>query len=75
MERGSDQARRLKLADRISNLITLGFVNDLDFVERYLAETRAYVLPHAAAVNEDMHRELRDLVESRERGLAVWRKA
>jgi GTP pyrophosphokinase len=75
MQRGSDQARRLKLADRISNLITLGFVNDLGFVERYLAETRAYVLPHAAAVNEDMHRELRDLVESRERNLAQWRKA
>ncbi len=74
MQSGSERARRLKLADRISNLVTLGFVNDLDFVERYLAETRAYILPHAAAVNEDMHRELRDLVDSRERHLAQWRR-
>ncbi len=69
METGSDRARRLKLADRISNLITLGFVNDREFVERYIRETRAYVLPHAAAVNPDMHRELSHLVDSREQAL------
>ena len=66
MEDGSERARRLKLADRISNLITLGFVNDRAFIERYLAETRACILPHAAAVNAHMHRELRDLVDNRE---------
>lgn len=69
METGSDRARRLKLADRISNLITLGFVNDRQFVERYIRETRMYVLPHAAAVNADMHRELSHLVDSREQAL------
>jgi GTP pyrophosphokinase len=69
METGSERARRLKLADRISNLITLGFVNDRAFVERYLQETRTYILPHAAAVNADMHRELSDLIVSRESAL------
>lgn len=69
METGSQRARRLKLADRISNLITLGFVNDRAFVERYLQETRTYILPHAAAVNADMSRELSDLVASRESAL------
>jgi GTP pyrophosphokinase len=73
MEAGTERARRLKLADRISNLVTLGFVNDLEFVERYLIETRTHILPHAAAVNEDMHRELRDLVENREGSLLRWR--
>jgi (p)ppGpp synthase/HD superfamily hydrolase len=73
MTSGSDRAKRLKLADRISNLITLGFVNDLRFIERYLEETRAYILPHAAAINADMHRELGDLIKSREYNLRRWR--
>jgi (p)ppGpp synthase/HD superfamily hydrolase len=72
MQSGSDRARRLKLADRISNLVSLGFVNDRAFIERYLIETRTYILPHAAAVNADMHRELSDLVSNRERGLKHW---
>ena len=72
MVSGSDRAKRLKLADRISNLVTLGFVNDLAFVERYLRETREQLLPHAAAINADMHRELRDLVSSREYWLKRW---
>jgi GTP pyrophosphokinase len=65
MQTGSDRARRLKLADRISNLITLGFVTDRGFVERYVAQTREWILPYSEAVNPDMHRELRDLVDNR----------
>lgn len=73
MKAGTDRARRLKLADRISNLISLGFVNDRAFVERYLLETRTQILPYSAAISANMHRELSDLVESRERGLTTWR--
>jgi (p)ppGpp synthase/HD superfamily hydrolase len=73
MTTGSERAKRLKLADRISNLITLGFVNDLRFIERYLQETRAQILPHAAGINADMHRELSDLISSREYNLRRWR--
>jgi len=73
MESGTERARRLKLADRISNLISLGFVNDRAFVERYLHETRLYILPYAAAISGDMHRELSDLVEDREQALRRWR--
>ena len=72
MESGTERAKRLKLADRISNLITLGFVNDGAFVARYLQETRTCILPHAEAVNADMHRELSDLVANRERALRSW---
>jgi GTP pyrophosphokinase len=71
MQHGSSRARLLKLADRISNLTALGFVLDASFVRRYLAETRMYILPFAEAVNEDMFRELSDLVESRERLLPL----
>jgi GTP pyrophosphokinase len=67
MQHGSQRARLLKLADRISNMTALGFVHDAAFVRRYLDETAAWVLPYAAAVNADMSRELTDLVESRER--------
>jgi (p)ppGpp synthase/HD superfamily hydrolase len=72
MESGSGRARLLKLADRISNLIALGFVTDRVFVERYLQETRTSILPYAAAINADMNRELSDLVSNREQGLRVW---
>ena len=65
MTQGSTRARRLKLADRISNLYALGFVHDPAFVRRYVEETRACILPYAAEVNADMFRELSDLVASR----------
>ena len=72
MESGSGRARLLKLADRISNMVSLGFVTDRAFVERYVQETRTSILPYAAAINADMHRELSDLVSNRERGLKAW---
>jgi GTP pyrophosphokinase len=69
MQEGSSRAKVLKLADRISNLTALGFVTDAAFVRRYLAETRACILPFAEAVNPDMFTELSDLVENRARFL------
>ncbi len=67
MESGSRRAKVLKLADRISNVTFLGFVHDTAFVRRYLQETRDYILPYAHAVNQDMYRELSDLIADRER--------
>ena len=71
MTSGSDRARVLKLADRISNIFALGFVHDVAFVRRYLRETRDYILPHAQSVNADMFRELSDLVANREQMLQM----
>ena len=68
-ESGSEKAKILKVADRISNMISLGFVNDLEFVERYINETEKYLLPLAAEVNKDMLLELSDLVNSRRKYL------
>jgi (p)ppGpp synthase/HD superfamily hydrolase len=65
MVAGSKRARLLKLADRISNLTALGFVNDPSFVKRYVEETRTSILPYAEQVNPDMFRELSHLVDSR----------
>jgi (p)ppGpp synthase/HD superfamily hydrolase len=62
---GSDQAKVLKSADRISNMISLGYVSDIEFVRRYVEETEKYIYPIAQAVNADMLAELRSLVESR----------
>jgi GTP pyrophosphokinase len=66
METGSPRAKILKLADRISNIISLGFVHEEDFVRKYLAETKDFVLPYACGVNPDMYRELSDLIAIRE---------
>lgn len=65
MQGGSLRARRLKLADRISNLTALGFVHDPAFVSKYLEETRVCILPYASEVSADMFKELSDLVENR----------
>jgi (p)ppGpp synthase/HD superfamily hydrolase len=66
MVSGSNRARILKLADRISNVTFLGFVHDKDFIEKYIAETRNEILPYAESISKDMHRELSDLVNNRE---------
>jgi len=63
MQEGSARAKKLKLADRISNLTSLGYLNDVAFVKRYLAETRDCILPYAKEVEPNMFRELSDLVE------------
>ena len=75
MLHGSQRAQLLKLADRISNMTALGFVHDVRFVRRFVAETRQFVLPYAAAINPDMHRELSHLIENREQLLAALRSA
>jgi GTP pyrophosphokinase len=69
MRTGSSKAKVLKLADRLSNLFSLGFVHDARFVRRYLNETRELILPHAREVNPDMYREMSDLVADREQWL------
>ena len=69
MKSASPKAKVLKLADRISNLVSLGFVHEEAFVRRYLAETREYILPYAEKINADMFRELSDLVTDREQKL------
>ncbi|NWG12984.1 MAG: hypothetical protein HXY20_05550 [Acidobacteria bacterium] len=66
---GSPKAKVLKLADRISNLFSLGFVHDAEFVRRYLDETKTYILPYAREINPDMHREITDLIADRENKL------
>ncbi|MCL2265315.1 MAG: hypothetical protein FWC22_04655 [Treponema sp.] len=72
-ETGSSSAKILKVADRISNMISLGFVNNLEFVERYINETEKYLLPLAAETDKNMLTELTDLVASRRKYLMDFR--
>jgi (p)ppGpp synthase/HD superfamily hydrolase len=65
IEKGSHKAKVLKCADRISNMISLGFVTDPAFIERYCEETELYIFPIALEVNFDMYQELIQLVISR----------
>lgn len=64
-ERGSHQAKVLKVADRISNMISLGFVTNFEFVARYTDETVRYIYPIAEEVDQAMLRELESLVATR----------
>jgi (p)ppGpp synthase/HD superfamily hydrolase len=69
-EFGSDKARVLKSADRISNMISLGYVTDVEFVRRYTDETESQVFPIAELADERMLEELKELVATRREYLA-----
>lgn len=66
LEHGSRRAKILKCADRISNLTDLhrGIKSDNE-ISNYLDQTEKYIIPMAREVNEDMLKELTDLVASR----------
>jgi (p)ppGpp synthase/HD superfamily hydrolase len=74
LQKGSKNAKILKVADRISNMISLGFVNNLEFINRYTKETVDYIFPIAQKVDEGMLKELESLVESRKKYEQVFQK-
>jgi Guanosine polyphosphate pyrophosphohydrolases/synthetases len=66
---GSQRAKVLKCADRISNMISLGFVTDPEFIERYCDETEYFILPIALEVDYNMYQELINLIITRRKYL------
>ena len=62
---GSMRAKVLKSADRISNMISLGYVTDIAFVKRYTDETENHVFPIARLADAHMLAELEGLVATR----------
>ncbi|MDR1389477.1 MAG: hypothetical protein LBJ31_05815 [Treponema sp.] len=68
---GTENARILKCADRISNMISLGFVNNTEFISRYTDETVSYILPIAEKADKNMYAELASLVDSRRKYLSA----
>ena len=69
IDHGTQRAKVLKCADRISNMISLGFVTDPEFIERYCDETEYFVLPIALEVDYNMYQELINLIITRRRYL------
>ena len=67
---GSQKAKVLKCADRISNMISLGYVTDPKFIERYCDETEFFLLPMSIEVDFNMYQELINLILTRRRYLA-----
>ena len=61
----SHKAKLLKCADRISNMISLGFVTSAAFIERYCDETEYFIFPIALEVDYNMYQELITLVMTR----------
>ena len=66
---GSQKAKILKTADRISNMISLGWVNDPKFINRYCDETEFFVFPIELEVDYNMYQELISLVMTRRKYL------
>ena len=71
---GSQKAKILKCADRISNMISLGYVTDSEFIERYCNETEFFLLPIAIEVDFNMYQELINLIITRRKFLEDWKK-
>ena len=71
LKTGSRYAKVLKAADRISNMIALGFVINTEFINRYTDETVEYIFPIAEQVDLSMLSELKSLVESRRKYLSA----
>lgn len=69
IEHGSKKSKILKCADRISNMISLGFVTDPAFIERYCDETEFFILPIALEVDYNMYQELISLIITRKKYL------
>lgn len=69
LDTGSQRAKVLKCADRISNMISLGYVTDPKFIERYCDETEFFLLPMALEVDFNMYQELINLIMTRRRYL------
>ncbi|MBR4464456.1 MAG: hypothetical protein IKS40_07550 [Treponema sp.] len=69
IDTGSQKAKILKCADRISNMISLGFVTDPEFIERYCDETEYFLLPMALEIDYNMYHELISLIMTRRRYL------
>jgi len=65
LEYGSDRSLVLKSADRISNMISLGYTTDAGFIRRYADETERFIFPIAAKTNMSMYDELVELVATR----------
>jgi len=65
LEYGSNRALVLKSADRISNMISLGYTTKVEFIQRYANETERFIYPIARKANMAMFEELEELVATR----------
>ena len=72
LKTGSERAKILKCADRISNLTDLhSDIFDKQFVHKYIEETKKWVLPMAEEVNQHMLIELKDIIRRREVNMRI----
>jgi GTP pyrophosphokinase len=77
LDHGTESAKVLKCADRISNLTDLHpDIFDREYIRNMMDDTRKWVIPMAEQVNKDMLFELQDLIKRRESNLkyssSIW---
>lgn len=71
INKGSQRAKVLKTADRISNMTSLGYVTEPKFIEKTCNDTEFFLLPLAILVDYNMYQELIKLLESRRKYLEL----
>jgi GTP pyrophosphokinase len=58
MKEGSQRAKVIKLADRLSNINALLATHDLTFIKLYLSETKKHIIPYADQIDKNISHEL-----------------
>lgn len=67
LKKGSEKAKILKVADRISNLTDLhADIFEKEYIKKTIDESKRWVVPMAEQVNKHMLYELKDLIKRRE---------
>jgi (p)ppGpp synthase/HD superfamily hydrolase len=59
MKEGSQRAKILKLADRLSNINSLPATHDISFIKRYIEETDLHIMPYAEGIDKNIASELK----------------
>ena len=66
MTKGSQNARILKLADRLSNINSLVATRNKAFINKYILETREYIMPFAFSIDAKIASELEETLNKLE---------
>ncbi len=71
MLHGTQRAKILKLADRVSNISALPMAGDKRFISSYLQETKEYIVPYTERINPAMAIELKNRIKFIEKNIQL----
>jgi GTP pyrophosphokinase len=72
MTSGSNRAKLIKLADRISNITDISSdIQEIAWIEKYIKQTEDCILKFAESIQKDMHKELKHAIQKKKIFLTI----